>query len=617
MELDIADNPALLSLMMDEPITNRSNILTVKKSRSLSSLRTRWLILFLVCIVLTGSYYSYDIPAALHQELDDYMSPDTNYEVHFNLLYSVYSIPNIILPLFGGNIADRFGTSICVLIFASVVFIGQLIVAIGVGEKRWGVMILGRAVFGLGGENLVVVISAMLSKWFEGKEMAFAMGISLAISRLGSVFNNLVSPAVANGSNASTVLAFYIGVILNALAVVAGGFTYYIDVRAARKLEQETESLSRLTASLLEDRCDDVDYTDHLERPESIHVRNERLESKEDDVKVRLSDMRRFSLLFWLLCVSCIVVYGCVLPFNNVASGILLERNYFMKPPADCTLLHPNECTAGTLAPQGGNPSTDLNGNACPSNNDYAPVLPSSLNVTTKLDGSWEHSQYVYNPVTSEIVDCGDPFWSNACTKNFCDEQDEATEVAARAMSIPFTIAAFLSPPLGHLVDRFGCRALVALIVPIVFLIVHLVLAFANNSPVAPLVFQGIAYSMYAAALWPSVPLTIEAKYTATAFGVITSIQNLGLAIFPLIVAAIFNVSWSYIPNVEVFFVSCASVGIASGVFLNLQDRKTGGVLNAVHVDGDMQGSSDQIQNREHEDYISNLAPSSEISYIS
>ena len=34
--------------------------------------------------------------------------------------------------------------------------------------------------------------------------------------------------------------------------------------------------------------------------------------------------------MFCLISISCIVVYGCVQPFNNIASGIILERNYFL-----------------------------------------------------------------------------------------------------------------------------------------------------------------------------------------------------------------------------------------------------------------------------------------------
>jgi hypothetical protein len=31
-------------------------------------------------------------------------------------------------------------------------------------------------------------------------------------------------------------------------------------------------------------------------------------------------------------------VYGCVLPFNNIASSLLLERDFFQEPPSECKI---------------------------------------------------------------------------------------------------------------------------------------------------------------------------------------------------------------------------------------------------------------------------------------
>ena len=36
----------------------------------------RWLILFLTCMMMIANYYCYDIPAALHQQFEDYMGND-------------------------------------------------------------------------------------------------------------------------------------------------------------------------------------------------------------------------------------------------------------------------------------------------------------------------------------------------------------------------------------------------------------------------------------------------------------------------------------------------------------------------------------------------------------
>ena len=129
-------------------------------------------------------------------------------------------------------------------------------------------------------------------------------------------------------------------------------------------------------------------------------------------------------------------------------------------------------------------------------------------------------------------------------------------------------------------------------------------MAVSQASPVLPLVGQGIAYSFYAAVIWPSVPLTVEKKYTGTAFGVITSVQNIGLSIFPLIIAFIYSASGNrYIPYVELFFMSCAGVGVIIGSILNRLDRRYGGKLNGIA--GDERGVD---ESREDEDeYFSPL----------
>jgi len=49
------------------------------------------------------------------------------------------------------------------------------------------------------------------------------------------------------------------------------------------------------------------------------------------DEKISLTDVRFFKAPFWLLTLSCIVVYGTVLPFNNVASAFLQHRNFMAK----------------------------------------------------------------------------------------------------------------------------------------------------------------------------------------------------------------------------------------------------------------------------------------------
>ena len=134
----------------------------------------RWLALFFACSILIGSYYCYDNPQALQNYLQ---SGDLDLSsTQYNLLYSVYSMPNIVLPLFGGFLIDKIGVRIGIFVFSLVLVVGQFVFLLGGSTELFWLMLLGRVVFGLGGECLCVAQSTVVSSWFGEKELAFALG---------------------------------------------------------------------------------------------------------------------------------------------------------------------------------------------------------------------------------------------------------------------------------------------------------------------------------------------------------------------------------------------------------------------------------------------------------
>ena len=88
-------------------------------------------------------------------------------------------------------------------------------------------MIIGRVLYGVGGESLFVATSTIISIWFEGKELAFAFGIDMAVGCIGMVISNLISPAIFNSSSPSE--AFWVGVAMNAFALLSGIGIRYLD----------------------------------------------------------------------------------------------------------------------------------------------------------------------------------------------------------------------------------------------------------------------------------------------------------------------------------------------------------------------------------------------------
>jgi MFS family permease len=146
-----------------------------------------------------GDYYCFDNPGALHSYLLKRFgkSVGDNFEYFFNMLYSVYSLPNIILPLIGGILIFKFGYRLMFLIFGFCVLLGQFVFAMGCSTKSVSLMLTGRILFGFGGESLNTTQYAMIIQWFAPNELAFSMGLCLSLARIGNVLNDVISPRIA------------------------------------------------------------------------------------------------------------------------------------------------------------------------------------------------------------------------------------------------------------------------------------------------------------------------------------------------------------------------------------------------------------------------------------
>ena len=97
-----------------EPLMNLSHTPSEEDQQSVQSKKVlirntgwRWLMLTFGCFFLMGSYFCYDNPAPLKNALQK--PPYNLSEAQWSGLYSIYSFPNMVLPLFGGIFIDKIG----------------------------------------------------------------------------------------------------------------------------------------------------------------------------------------------------------------------------------------------------------------------------------------------------------------------------------------------------------------------------------------------------------------------------------------------------------------------------------------------------------------------------
>ncbi len=95
------------------------------------------------------------------------------------------------------------------------------------------------------------------------------------------------------------------------------------------------------------------------------------------------------------------------------------------------------------------------------------------------------------------------------------------------------------TPLFGWLVDKRGKRATLMFFGSGMLLLSHVVLALTPLSPYLAMFVLGIAFSLVPAAMWPGVAVVVEEKRLCTAYGLMTSLQNLGLFAFPILAGII------------------------------------------------------------------------------
>ena len=175
---------------------------------------------------------------------------------------------------------DRLG----LILFTVVLTIGQAVFTVGGYQNSYLIMMIGRFIFGLGGESMTVAQSAIVSSWFAGKELSFAFGINLSVARIGSSINGPVETALAD--NDSVGFALLIGFFICCFSLVMAFLLVWVDWWAAKK-------------------------------------DNVKVELSEDE-KFHLKDLKQFNTLpFWLVTMSCVIIYMVIFPYVQYSSDML------------------------------------------------------------------------------------------------------------------------------------------------------------------------------------------------------------------------------------------------------------------------------------------------------
>jgi MFS family permease len=146
---------------------------------------------------------------------------------------------------------------------------------------------------------------------------------------------------------------------------------------------------------------------------------------------------------------------------------------------------------------------------------------------------------------------------------------------------MPFATLIF-TPLFGMFIDRKGRAATLMIFGSLSLLFVHLAFAYTYIPPIVPMILLGAAFSLIPATMWPSMVRLVDERIIGTAYGLMYSIQNLGLFTFPILAGYILDASNPGNPEkldytaTMTMFVVLSLLGVIFAILLKRQDAKKG-----------------------------------------
>ncbi|XP_071135592.1 lysosomal dipeptide transporter MFSD1-like [Mytilus edulis] len=264
----------------------------------------RFLLLFFNCMLTFGSYFCFDMPSVLQAQFTGVSNCTENSTIcdeckgclgmsndDYNLLYAIYAWTNAVVVIGAGFLIDKLGNRIGLFLFSFLCVLGSATFAAGVFFKGTSamlpVMLIGRLLFGSGNGSLTIVQNRITAYWFRNKELAMAFGITLAFSRLGSVLNFFMTQIFEDAYGLTWTL--WAGAILCGLGFISSFIVSFMDIYGVRQLGDE---------------------------------QNLQTESK----KLKVTDIKYFSMSYWLLALTIMFFYNGVFPFVADASDFIFEK---------------------------------------------------------------------------------------------------------------------------------------------------------------------------------------------------------------------------------------------------------------------------------------------------
>ena len=270
----------------------------------------KWAALACLVVPMFASYYFDDMFSSISYLFEDASLTMLGWDAAgYGLYASGYSVLCVFGGLvIGGILLDKWGVRVSGSLFVGMMVLGAGIVTASLlhgGEGSLTAAYVGVMLFGLGSEIAGTAVTRSIAKWFRGGPIALAMGLQLAIARLGTAFALVISPRLVQEVSghvytlSETARPALLGMGLMALGLILWALFVALDHRKEGDTSLSGESRE-----------------------------TEDVPSKEGKDEFRMRDVVGVlrNKNFWVLGLLCVLFYSSIIAFKKFAGAILIPR---------------------------------------------------------------------------------------------------------------------------------------------------------------------------------------------------------------------------------------------------------------------------------------------------
>ncbi len=282
------------------------------------SSKVRWGMLLIISFVMFAAYIASDNIFSVEKTLMDANEYAVS-QVEYDNLAGSYSIFNVylLMLIFGGLILDKMGIR-----FTGIM--SCLLMVLGIGILTWSLYdlrnlvhngietgyvnflgsqlrtpvfwaVMGIGIYGVGAEIAGITATKAIAKWFQGYEMALAMGLQLALARLGTGIAYGATPPIVEAAKGNVGFAVLIGLVLLCIGLIVYLFYCVYDKKLDRQMEEAGKRDDSSSSS--EDEFHFKDIIQVIKNP-----------------------------AFWMIAFLCLLFYAAVNPFLKYSTGMMTSK---------------------------------------------------------------------------------------------------------------------------------------------------------------------------------------------------------------------------------------------------------------------------------------------------